>query len=150
MLVKLQNWSLKKPDLSKYRTIISLLSSVSKIIERIIHDQTNTFLLDEDILHNYQSDFRGNQSTNRCLSFLTDEVLKEFEKGLLTRMILIDLQKAFDTKDHEILLQKLKTIRFSESTIIWFKSHLSERMFLLNIDFGVPQGSILGPLLFLI
>ena len=75
-------------------------------------------------------------------------------------MILIDLQKAFDTIDHEILLQKLEAINFSESTIKWFKSYLSERIFLVNIknklsDFGeiscgVPQGSILGPLLFLI
>ena len=75
-------------------------------------------------------------------------------------MILIDLQKAFDTIDHEILLQKLKAIRFSESTIKWLKAYLSERIFLVNIesklsDFGelscgVPQGSILGPLLFLI
>ena len=75
-------------------------------------------------------------------------------------MILIDLQKAFYTIDHEILLQKLKTMKFSESTIKWFKSYLSERIFLVKIenklsDFGkifcgVPQGSILGPLLFLI
>ena len=95
-----------------------------------------------------------------CFSFLTDKILKGFDKGLLTGMILIDLQKAFDTIDHEILLQKLKAIKFSESTIKWFKSYLSERIFLVNIenklsDFGeiscgVPQGSILGPLLFLI
>ena len=75
-------------------------------------------------------------------------------------MILIDLQKAFDTIDHENLLQKLKAIKFFEITIKWFKSYLSERTFLVNIvnklfDFGeiscgVPQGSILGPLLFLI
>ena len=92
--------------------------------------------------------------------FLTDKVLKGFDEGLLTGMILIDLQKAFDTIDHEILLQKLKAIKFSESTIKWFKSYLSERIFLVNIenklsDFGeiscgVPQRSILGPLLFLI
>ena len=75
-------------------------------------------------------------------------------------MILIDLQKACGTIDHEILLQKLIAIRFLESTIKWFKSYLSERKFLVNIenklsDFGkiscrVPQGFILGPLLFLI
>ena len=75
-------------------------------------------------------------------------------------MILIDLQKAFDTIGHEILLQKLRAIKFSQSTIKWFKSCLSERIFLVNIenklsDFGkiscgLPQGSILGPLLFLI
>ena len=94
------------------------------------------------------------------MSFLTDKILKGFDEGLLTGMILIDLQKAFNTIDHEILLQKLKAIKFSESTIKWFKSYFSERIFLVNIenklsDFeeiscGVQLGSILGPLLFLI
>ena len=83
--------------------------------------------------YNHQSGFRGNHSTNLCLSFLTDKILKGFDEGLLTGMILIDLQKAFDTIDHEILLQKLKAIKFSESTIKWFKSYLSERIFLVNI-----------------
>ena len=55
------------------------------------------------------------------MSFLTDKVLKGFDEDLLTGMTLIDLQKAFDTMDHEILLQKLKEIKFSESTIKWFK-----------------------------
>ena len=94
------------------------------------------------------------------MSFLTDKVLKGFDEGLLAGMILINLQKAFDTIDHEILLHKLKAIRFSKVTLHWFRSYLSERIFLVNIesklsDFGkiscgVPQGSILGPLLFLI
>ena len=111
-----------------------MLPSISKIIERVIHDQTNAFLSDEDILYKHQSGSRGNHSTNLCLSFLTDKVLKGFDEGLLTGMILIDLQKAFDTTDHEILLQKLKVIKFSESTIKWFKSYLSERIFLVNIE----------------
>ena len=123
----------KKTDPSNYRPI-SLLPSISKIIERVIHDQTNAFLSGEDISYNYQSDFRGNHSTNLCLSFLTDKVLKGFGEGLLTGMILIDLQKAFDTIDHEILLQKREAIKFSESTIKWFKSYLSERIFLVNIE----------------
>ena len=67
------------------------------------------------------------------LPFLTDKILKGFDESLLTGMMLIDLQKAFDTIDHEILLQKLKAIKFSESTIKWFKSYLSERIFLVNI-----------------
>ena len=67
--------------------------------------------------NNYQSSFQGNHSTNLCLSFLTDKVLRRLDKGLLTGMILIDLQKAFDTTDHQILLQKLKVIKFSKSTI---------------------------------
>ena len=148
----------KKTDPSNYRPI-SLLPSISKIIERVIQDQINAFLSDEGILCNYQSGFQGNHSTNLCLSFLTDKVLKGFDEMIemiLSRMI----DHEIDTIDHEILLQKLKAIKFSESTIKWFKSDLSERMFLVNIenklsDLGkiscrVPQGSILGPLLFLI
>ena len=75
-------------------------------------------------------------------------------------MILIDLQKAFDTIDHKILLDKMNYISFSEQAIVWFTSYLSNRNFLVNIDkrlsdpgnvtCGVPQGSILGPLLFLL
>ena len=149
----------QKTDTSNYGPI-SLLPSISKIIERVIHGQTNAFLPDEDILYKYQLGSRGNHSTNLCLSFLTEKVLKRFDEGLLTRMILIDRQKEFDTIDHQILLQKLKVIKFSESTIKWFKTYLSEKILLVNIenklsDFGkiscgVPQGYILGPLLFLI
>ena len=111
-----------------------MLPSISKIIERVIYDQPNAFLSDEDILYNYQSGFRGNHSTNLCLSFLTDKILKGFDEGLLTGMILIDLQKAFDTIDYEILLQKLKAIKFSENTLKWFESYLSESIFLVNIE----------------
>ena len=91
----------KKTNPSNYRPI-SLLPSISKIFERVIHDQTSAFLMDEDILHNYQSGFRGNHSTNLCLYFLTGKVLKGFDESLLTRTILIDLQKAFNTIYHEI------------------------------------------------
>ena len=79
---------------------------------------------------------------------------------MMTGMILIDLQKAFDTIDHEVLLQKLCAIGFSKRTVNWFKSYLSNRSFKVNlgnnfsqpvsVSCGVPQGSILGPLLFLI
>ena len=92
----------KKTDPSNYGPT-SLLPSILKIIERVIHDQTNPIFLYEGILDNYQSYFRGNHSTNLLLSFLTDKALKGFDKGFLTGMILTDLQKAFDTIDHEIL-----------------------------------------------
>ena len=122
-----------KPDPSNYR-LISLLLVITKIIEKVIYDQTNDFLSNENIFYNYQSIFRANHSTNLCLSFLTDKILKGFDEGLLTGMILIDLQKAFDTIDHEILLHKLKAIRFSKGTLQWFRSYLSERIFLVNIE----------------
>ena len=139
---------------------ISLLPLISKIIEKVIHDQTQAFLDENDIIYKYQSGFRPNHSTNTCLSFLCDKVQKGFEKGMLTGMILIDLQKAFDTIDHKILIKKLSYLGFTKSAISWFKSYLESRIFSVqfdksisspcNLDCGVPQGSILGPLLFLL
>ena len=86
--------------------------------------------------------------------------MKGFDEALLTGMILIDLQKAFDTVNHEVLLQKLNTNRFSEQSSEWFRTYPCDRIFLVEtenklsdfgkISYGVPQGSILGPLLFLI
>ena len=139
---------------------ISLLPLISKIIERIIHDQTQVFLDENKILYTYQSGFRKHYSTDTCLSYLTDRVRNGFEKGSLTGMILIDLQKAFDTIDHKILTEKMSCLGFAESTIRWYKSYLTNRCFIVNVgnDFsspgkllcGVPQGSILGPLLFIL
>ena len=81
---------------------------ISKIIEKVVHDQTNELFSDNKILCNCQSGFRNNHSTNLCLSFLTDKFLKSFDEGLLNGMMLIDLQKAFDTLNHEILLKNLE------------------------------------------
>ena len=108
-------------------------------------------------MYNYQSGFRKNHLTDSFLTFLYDKILKSFDEGLMTGMILIDL---IDTIDHDILLQKLNAIGFSNPTIGWFKSYLSNQLFRVylencysdssSITCGVPHGSILGPLLFLI
>ena len=139
---------------------ISLLPLLSKIIERIIHNQTQEFLDKNNILYKYQSGFRKHHSTDTCLSYLTDKVKIGFEEGLLTGMVLIDLQKAFDTIDHSILLEKMSCLGFAGKTIAWFTSYLTNRSFIVNVGkessspsklpCGVPQGSILGPLLFLL
>ena len=94
-----------------------------------------------------------------CLSYLNDKLLKGFDNALFTGMIPIDLQKTFDTIDHNILLEKLKAITFCDDTVNWFHSYLTDRAFLVSIEnkysnvskisCGVPQGSILGTLLFL-
>ena len=149
----------KKFNGSNYRPIL-LLPLISKIIEKVVHNQTNEFLSANKILHNYQSGFRTNHSINLCLSSLPHKILKGFDEGLLTGMVLIDLQKAFDTINYEILLKKLKTIGFSDKFIQWFWSGVFKQIFFIEIenqlsDFGkvscgVPQGSILGPLLLLI
>ena len=148
-----------KTDPQNYRPI-SLLPIISKVIEKVIHDQTNRFLTKNNILYKFQSGFRRNHSTDSCLSYLNDKILKGFDSGLLTGMILIDLQKAFDTIDHGVLLDKMIHLRFKKQTISWFRSYLANRTFKVNINeafsnngeliCGVPQGSILGPLLFLL
>ena len=146
-----------KTNLSNYRPIL-LLPLISKIIEKLIHEQTSSFLSDNEILYIYQSGFWKNHLTDSCLTFLHAKTLKGFDKGLMTGMILIDLP--FDAIDHDILLKKLSAVGFSNHTIGWFKSYLFNRLFGVNlgnyysdpsnITCGVPQGSILGPLLFLI
>ena len=107
----------------------------------------------------YQSGFRTNHSTDLCLAQLIDFVATGMDKQMHTGMILVDLQKAFDTLDHGVLLEKIKYFGFRASVIKWFESYLSNRKFLVCIDvfseagtlkYGVPQGSILGPLLFLL
>ena len=145
-------------DPSNYRPIS--LPLISKIFEKIVHDQMIDYLAQYNILYKYQSGFRTKHSTDLCLSYLNDKILKGFDNGLFTGMILIDLQKAFDTIDHNILLEKLKAIGFCDDTVNWFHSYLTDRAFLVSIEnkyssiskilCGVPQGSILSPLLFLI
>ena len=130
-------------DPSNYRPI-SLLSLTSKIFEKIVHDQMIDYLAQYNILYKYQSGFRTKH--------------KFFDNGFFTGMILIDLQKAFNTIDHNILLEKLKVIRFRDNTANWFHSYLTDQAFLVSIEdkylsiskisCGVPQGSILGSFFF--
>ena len=127
-----------------------------------LHDPTN-YLTENNVLYRYHSGFRKNHSTDlttqQSLAYLTNKILTGFDSGLLTGMILIDLQKAFDTINHDILLRKMSALRFSDRSINWFQSYLSNRSFRVNVQgkysciakigCGVPQGSILEPLLFL-
>ena len=89
-------------EVCDYRPI-SLLPLISKVIEMVIHNQTSTFLNSKNLLYTYQSGFRKKHSTDFCLSYLNDKILKSFDKSSMTFMILIDLQKAFDTIDHDAL-----------------------------------------------
>ena len=139
---------------------ISLLPLLSKLFEKIAHEQTQKYLDENNIIYKYQSGFRAKHSTDTCLSLLNDKILSGMDDGLLTGMVLIDLQKAFDTIDHEVFFSKMAHIGFSSDTINWYKSYLNNRTFLVNIEkelsspgdlaCGVPQGSILGPLIFLL
>ena len=119
-----------------------------------------TFLNENKILFKFQSGFRQNYYIDLCLSYLSNKITTGFESGLHTGMILIDLQKAFDTINHDILINKMEFLGFSKDVISWFKSCLSNRKIIVNLknsfsepghlSCGVPQGFILGPLLFLL
>ena len=147
-----------KYDVNNYRPI-SVLPVLSKIIERAVHDQLYHFLTKNGVLNPCQSGFRRNHSTATTLIDVSDYILNNMNKGLITGALFLDLKKAFDTVDYDILLQKLYNYGVTGNTLNWFKSYLSDRMQAVNInstlsDFknvniGIPQGSILGPLLFI-
>ena len=148
-----------KLEPKNYRPI-SLLPIVSKMFEKLVHYQTQNYLDKHGIFYKYQSGFRTKHSTDTCLTLLNNTILNGMDRGFLTGMILIDLQKAFDTIAHEIFSMKLECMDFDKSTILCYKSYLKNRTFWVNIEndysnlgnlnCGVTQGSILGPLIFLI
>ena len=144
-------------EAGNYRPV-SILSVVSKILEKSVYSQLVEFLDENKLLFEFQSGFRSKYSTDTCLIHLFDYLKSNTAKGLYTGMLLLDLQKAFDTVDHEILCKKLETI--GVLSVSWFRSYLCDRKQFVQINSvlsdpglvtcGVPQGSILGPLLFLI
>ena len=113
---------------------ISLLPLVSKLIEKSIHFQIEDFLNKRKLIYMYQSGFRTNHSTDLCLAQLIDFVATGMDKQMYTGMILVDLQKAFYTLDHGVLLEKMKYFGFRASVIKWFESYLSNRKYLFCID----------------
>ena len=146
-------------DVSNYRPI-SLLSIFDKIIEKIVHKNLYFFLEAHNILFKNQFGFRRHNSTTHALIQITELIKKSIDKGKYGCGIFIDLGKAFVTVNHEILLTKLEHYVIRGNMLESFRSYLSKRKQyisvngqsyeLLDITCGVPQGSVLGPLLFLI
>ena len=139
---------------------VSILPVVSKILERIAYDQMYSYLCENNLIYEFQSGFRTGFSTNTALTYLCDKIRFNVDRGLYTGVIMLDLQKAFDTVDHGILLKKISAIGASDNAVEWLDSYLSNRTQFVEIKdtlsspgtvtCGVPQGSILGPLLFTI
>ena len=145
------------PD--NYRPI-SLLPSISKLFEKVIYARFATFFKSNNILSEKQFGFRNKHSTQNALTHLTDFLAEKMDKSELSIAVFLDLAKAFETVNHQILLQKLHHYGVRGLPYELIKSYLSDRKqcvkcdkhysVFMNIECGVPQGSILGPLLFLL
>ena len=149
----------KKDDLTNYRPI-STLSFLSKIFEKIIYTRLYSFLVRYDILTNEQFGFQKNKSTCDAVLHFVNCVYTALNSKNSLVSVLLDFSKAFDTVNHSILVSKLEALGVRGSALSWLTSYLANRRqyvaigdvqsSIRTIDVGVPQGSVLGPLLFLI
>ena len=146
-------------DINNYRPISSL-QSISKVLEKIVLDQIQSYFTSHNLLYNNQYGFRSHHSTELATMHLMDKIITSMDKGLVPLNIILDLSKAFNTLDHTILLGKLNYYGISDTELLLFENYLSNRKQYVQmgttksaeqiITAGVPQGSILGPFLFLI
>ena len=137
---------------TNYRPI-SLLPSISKIFEKVIYKQLYVYFQESELFYNSQYGFRKGHSTELAVLELVDRLIHQMDEGKIPVGIFLDLSKAFDTLDHDILLYKLKYYGISGTPLKLIKHYLTNRTQYvsydniisnsLNISTGVPQGSIL-------
>ena len=140
---------------AKYYRPVSNLSEISKLLEKAVHDQVYNYLNENNLIHENHHGFLKHHSTATALQQLVDFWLKAIDRTELSAALLLDLSAGFDVLNIELLLNKLILYNFGETTMSWFKSYLMERSQtvqiessfseLLSVPWGVPQGSILGP-----
>ena len=148
-----------KKSANNYRPI-SLLPSFSKIFEKIMANRLTTFLTNHNILYKYQFGFRPRHTTSMAINLLVDKITESLDANRSLVGVALDFRKAFDTVNYEILLKKLYAYGIRGTVHTWFDNYLSDRFNYVSIDHatspflqiqcGVPQGSILGPILFLL
>lgn len=137
---------------------ISILPVISKVLERVVFNQFKTFLGDQNIIPALQSGFRSSHSTQSALLSVVDDIAKATDESKLTFLILLDFSKAFDSVNFELFISKLKYIGCDDVVCNWFTNYLLNRLQIVKYNgllsqpmqtkSGVPQGSILGPLLY--
>ena len=148
-----------RAELKFYRPI-SNIQEISKLAERCVYNQMYDYLDKNDLIHPNHHGFLKNCSTSTALQQIYDVWMKHLDGGKLTGALFLDLSAGFDVIDHSLLLRKLSHYGFTEETINWFRSYLTGRHQCVQVEskisapllvpWGVPQGSILGPLLFLL
>ena len=152
----------KAGDLTKkenYRPI-SLLPLPGKILEKLVHTQLTSFLEDNAVLSDNQFGFRKQRSTAHAISTLLNQIYTNINRSVITAAVYIDFSKAFNCVQHSILLEKLKKLNLHQNIIQWISSYLTDReqrtlvnntlSSSLSVRQGVPQGSVLGPLFYII
>ena len=124
---------------------ISVLPVVSKVLERVVHHQLHSFLSEHKLLSPFQCGFRRNHSTEFAAIAFLDYIRRGMDLGLLTRAVFIDLRKAFDSVDHEILISKVESYGLKDSELYWFRNYLTDRKQL--VSFGEEISEISDPCL---
>ena len=146
-------------EVDNYRPI-SVLPVLNKVFEKILHNQLVDFLNSNNVLSSQQFGFRKKHSTSHAISCLFEKLASNYEKGEMSAVLFIDLKSAFDTIDFDLLLKKLGFYGIRNNVLDLLQSYLSGRKQyvssgdlnseILSVLCGVPQGSVLGPLLFIL
>ena len=148
-----------RTNIDNYRPI-SVLNVISKVFERVVYNQLSVYLEENNLLCDQQYGFRRKRSTKDAVTRLTDNIKEGMDKSKVTGALFMDLRKAFDTVNHSCLLHKLPYYGICGIEVDWISSYLFHRSQAVHFDgvlsnkefvtHGVPQGSILGPLLFVV